>query len=155
MNEVIRITVPFDINRCSPNHRLHYLARARLMAAARQAGRLAWMAAGSPQATVPVQVSLVLHRARAIDQGNAWAAAKGAIDGVFVDALTPDDGPKWVTLGSVVQETGRQWKGREECVFVVTAAERRPGTNPPVEGLEAAGRAVACPMSDCGKEPSR
>lgn len=114
------IRVRFDINRVSPNQRLHHMTRARLNRMAREAGRLAWAQAGRPTSSAPVTVDLILRRARAIDQANAWAAAKGAIDGVFVEALTPDDSPKYVRLGTVTQETGKAWKGREECVFVVT-----------------------------------
>lgn len=119
MSEAIRITCRFDVNRCSPNLRQHWRVRAKHTKAAREAGRQAWLEAGSPVASGPVRVSLLVRRARKLDQANLWSACKGLLDGVFVGALTPDDGERWVKLGSVTQESGKAWKLREECVLVV------------------------------------
>lgn len=107
------------MQRVSPNKRLHHMTRARLNRLARFAGEWGWAQAGRPRATGPVRVTLVLHRGRSIDQANAWAACKGALDGVFVNALTPDDSPRWLRLGEVIQEPGKEWRGRERAVFVV------------------------------------
>lgn len=119
--EIARITVPYDVQRLSPNLRLHFHERARRTKVARFLARRAWEQAGSPRATGPVRVSLLVRRGRSIDQQNVWCATKSICDGIFCAGLTPDDAPEWVTLGTVTQEPGRQWRGREEVVLIVEA----------------------------------
>lgn len=119
---VIRLVVPFNLQRCSPNRRLHHMAKARETRAAREAARCAWVAAGSPRLEGKVRVSVIVRRARPLDQANIWAACKGALDGIFVEGVTPDDGPEFVELGRVQQEVGKAWKGAEQVVFVIERA---------------------------------
>jgi hypothetical protein len=39
---------------------------------------------------------------------------------LFVEAITPDDGPEWLELGGVTLELDRQWVGNNaEVVFTV------------------------------------
>lgn len=114
------IVVPFDIGCLSPNRHLHHMERARLTKLARGTARLAWMQAGRPQAPGKVRVSMLVRRGRESDQQNLWSAAKAACDGIFCDALTPDDSPRWVEIGSLKQETGKRWSGnRAEVVFEI------------------------------------
>lgn len=119
-----RITVPWDVQRTSPNQRQHWRQRAKLTKLARDRARLAWAVAGRPQVpaeALPVRVSLIVRRARVIDEDNAISGSKALRDGLFNDALTPKDSQQFVKIGSVTFETGREWKGREECIFVVEA----------------------------------
>jgi len=118
----IRIVIPFDPNRTSENRvkSANRFSRSDLHGTAREVARAAWLAAGKPVATGPVRLSIHCRRGRSMDLGNIVGGCKPLIDGVFVDALTPDDGPKWLQrLGGVTQETGACWKGREEVVFTV------------------------------------
>jgi hypothetical protein len=113
------ITVPVDVGLTSPNLRRYWLIEARAKKAARTTAAWAWIAAGRPRAHGQVLVSVVVRRARAMDEGNVWAALKPVIDGLFVNALTPDDSPRWVKLGTLTQEISLRYRGREECVFRV------------------------------------
>jgi hypothetical protein len=121
---VTEITVHYDIRDLSPNLRLHWRARAKRTKQAREVARLAWIQAGKPTTDAPVRVSMIVRRARQMDQANLWSAAKACLDGVFVKAFTPDDGPKWLTLGEVRQESGKAWKERPEVIFII---QRRAG----------------------------
>lgn len=38
---------------------------------------------------------------------------------LFVRAITPDDGPKWLTLGEVRVESGKRWADAPEVEFIV------------------------------------
>jgi hypothetical protein len=118
----IVITVPCDPQRTSPNVLVRTpnpYAKGRRIKRARVMARLAWVAAGKPTSDGPVRVDVLIRRGRILDEQNAWSALKPHMDGIFVDGLTPNDGPAWVTLGTVTQETGKQWRGREEIVFTV------------------------------------
>lgn len=122
--KVAEITVNFDIGRTRENllRRKHWSYRSREMGAARLHAHCAWVLAGCPTSAGPVRVSLVIRRARAMDNANCWTAAKALLDGIFVKALTPDDSPKWVSLGELRQEISREHKGRESVVVIVEAA---------------------------------
>jgi len=62
---------------------------------------------------------MIVRRGRMIDQDNAIGGSKPLRDGIFNDGLTPDDSPKWVKLGGVEFEVGKQWKDRPEVIFIV------------------------------------
>lgn len=113
------ITVFVDPGLTSPNLRLHWRSRADRNRKAREAARWAWITTGQPRAKGPVLVSVTVRRARAMDEGNVWAALKPTLDGLLVDAITPDDSPRWVRLGTLTQEIQGRYRGREECVFHV------------------------------------
>ena len=123
MNDPIRFVILFDVARVSPNQRLNRWERNRR----NQAGRLnafnEWAHAGRPQVDCPVVVDVVIRRARALDHDNAVASLKPCLDGIFKDALTPDDSPRWLTLGEVRQETAKEWKGKEHVEFIVRPRE--------------------------------
>lgn len=124
MGDAIRILVHTDIGKLSPNLRIHWQERRRRAKVAAAAAVAAWLAAGSPVADGPVAVSLIIRRGRAMDADNAIASCKAVIDALFRRSrtgagVTPDDGPRWVHLGDVRQETGGQWRGREEVEVVV------------------------------------
>ena len=120
MNWPIIIEIPGDLqvtskNRLSLNHRKNW----RIASEARERARLAWLAAGRPKSTVPVRVDLIIYRARRVDQSNAWTAAQPYLDGCMSanrnqgQGVVPDDGEKWLTLGTVTQETGFCFKRKE------------------------------------------
>lgn len=120
--DCVQVVVPWDPITTADNRVrcLHHQARANLYRRAREAGRLAWLASGGERLTGPVRVSLHVRRARVCDLMNLWGGAKPVADGVFNDALLPNDGPEFLReLGPVTLERGKQWKGREECVFTV------------------------------------
>lgn len=133
MPELVRITVEFDLNRTNPNRMvsLHWSEKMRRKNLAIMMGRLAWRAAGCPKLTGVVRVEVTVRRARTMDAGNVWAAAKPLIDALFCGnrfaqdggAITLDDSPRYLRLGDVHFETSKQWKGREEVVFAVEEIE--------------------------------
>jgi isopropylmalate/homocitrate/citramalate synthase len=137
MSEPIRVVVPFDINRCSPNKRhsrdgtrdTH--ARRAQKNALIDAARWAWKAAGRPQAAGPVTYRVLVRRSAAIEDDNAIAACKAARDALFCGkrfaddggAITPNDTAAWVRFERLEQEVKRAFKGREEVVFEVYPRE--------------------------------
>lgn len=107
---------------------LHWRAQHRETLKARLAGFRAWVDGGCPRLEERVRVSVVVRRARALDPGNLSGAVKGVLDGVLVGvkrgevkltALLPDDSARWVESVTCSQETGREWKGREQVIVVV------------------------------------
>lgn len=126
------IIVSWDVQRTSPNQWNHWAERTRRNRAAKDTARLAWLEAGSPMATGPVVVEITVRRGREIDPDNALGGCKPLIDSLFKKAITPDDSRRWVSFRPVEQEAGRQWKGREEVLFVIReraaeAAAESPG----------------------------
>jgi hypothetical protein len=120
---VATITVYWDVQKSSPNRKsLNWRVNAAIASKAKRAGIDGWYAAGRPRSGVPVKVDVTIFRGRRIDAANAWAALKHVMDGIFVKALTPDDGEKWVRLGTLHQDTGDKHKGLETVVFQVTPA---------------------------------
>lgn len=115
----IRITVPFDPSLLSNNQRLHWAERQRRTRAVRDTARLCWLQAGSPQAAGPVRVSLIVRRGRKMDADNLLTGCKGAADALFKQAVTPDDGPRWLSWGEVEQETGKQYALKPEVIFII------------------------------------
>lgn len=121
------ITVPWDVSLTGDNktRRMHWAGVRKLSRRARELARMCWLEAGSPRFTGKVRVSILCRRGRQMDSGNIIGGCKPLLDGLFVAAITPDDRPKYVELGGVRQETGKQWQGREEVVFTVEALEPR------------------------------
>ena len=125
MDDEIRIWVRWDINRTSRNRMegLHWAEKRRLDRAATEAARIAWMIGGSPRIEVPVRVDIVIRRARKLDPDNALSGCRSLINGLFKDALTPDDSPEWLTIGEVRQETAGEHKHRESVEFIIRSKE--------------------------------
>ena len=128
MAEPVVIVVPLDINRLSPNARMHHLERARRTKVARAAARLAWTRAGEPVIAGPVEVSLLVRRERTIDRVNALLGWKAAEDGLCNRrkngyGVVEDDSAKFVRYGTVEFETGKRWRGREEVVVFIRPLE--------------------------------
>jgi hypothetical protein len=115
----IALKIHYDPQLLSPNLRLHWRQRAKRTQAAREAARLAWLAAGSPVSDAPVVLHAILRRARRIDDDNAWGCLKALRDGVFTDGVTPNDSPAWVSMGTLRQQAEKRWKGREEVIFII------------------------------------
>ncbi len=121
----IRIVIPWDVCRTAENRTRrggHWAQRAKLMKAARKLAADCWQAAGSPVSAVKVRVSVISRRGRVMDTCNVVGGLKPLLDGVFVKAMTPDDGPKWLELGGVTQITGKQWRDAPEVEFIIEAA---------------------------------
>lgn len=120
--ELARITVPWDVAKTADNRTRrggHWSQRHRVMKQARELARWCWLQADSPKAAGKVRVSLIVRRGRVMDTCNIVGGAKPLLDGLFTNAIVPDDSPKWLELGSVRQESGAVWKGKECVVFVV------------------------------------
>lgn len=109
-----------DPGRLSLNNGMHYQTRYRKQKAAKRAAHAAWMAAGRPRSEVPVIVDIVVRRGRSMDHDNIVSGLKGSIDGLFKDAITPDDSAKWVELGAIVLETGKRFADKPCVVFIVS-----------------------------------
>lgn len=116
---VAQISVSVDVQGASPNNRGHWRKLYRIKKAMREAAQWAWVAAGKPVSDVPVRYSILIRRARRIDGDNAIACCKPLIDGLFHKAVTPSDSGRWVTLGTVTQETGKKWKLAPEVVVTI------------------------------------
>lgn len=113
------ITVSCDINRLSPNGRLHWREKASRVKAARTRAYFAWKAADSPRFTTPVTVAIHVQRGRVIDADNALACCKPLIDGIFGGNATPDDSAQWVEFLPITFETGDKFRRRETVTFTI------------------------------------
>lgn len=118
---IARIVVRFDPARCCENRtrRMHWAQRSALFRQAKEVARLAWLAAGSPTAAGKVRASFVVRRARSLDVANLLGALKPILDGIFVGAVTPDDGPAFLEIGGLQQVISREWKRWEEVEVIV------------------------------------
>ena len=126
--EPIRIVVPFDIARCSPNLRLHWAERNSRNHRAKIAARVAWINAGKPTAEGKVRVSFLVRRGRRLDPDNLLAACKPVVDMLFNakrthGGITPDDSSRHIEIGRIGQETGARFKGHETVELIVEPIE--------------------------------
>lgn len=121
MSEVCRITVPCDPSSLSSNgiKKRKFREVLILKRNAWMVARNHWQKAGRPIAKGRVIVHITVRRGREIDIDNALSGLKSTIDGLFVGAITPDDGPKFVKYGLIEIETGAQWKANPEVEFIV------------------------------------
>lgn len=116
---LVRLVIGWDCSLSSQNTRNHWRTEYAVKRAARFIARETWRRQGAIQLGVPVRVSVVCRRGRALDLLNIPGACKSSLDGVFVGGLTPDDSPAWVQFGTVRQETGARWKADPQLEFVV------------------------------------
>ena len=118
---MIRITVPGDNGSLSPNRAggTHWSKTSKARKSAKNRALIAWQKAGRPvaQGPFPVRVEVTIRRGRVMDRDNALASLKAVIDGLFKGNVTPDDSTAYIALQIPVQETGKQWIGREEVEF--------------------------------------
>lgn len=110
-----RIVVPVDPVRLSHNARLSYWERAKMTKSDRGTARTMWQIAGSPVARRKVLVSVIVRRCNPLDPFNAWDGLKAAMDGLFNEALTPNDSAQWIEPGTVRWEE----KTRPEVEFII------------------------------------
>lgn len=115
------ISVAYDINRLSPNGRLHWREKAGRVKSARSMARIAWIRAGKPTWSVPVVVAIHVQRGRVIDADNALACCKPLIDGIFGGNATPDDSAQWVEFQPVTFETGDKFRRKETVAFTIAS----------------------------------
>jgi hypothetical protein len=117
--EICRLIIPVDANEQNPNKRRKLRDWIRAKMAHKHAAHVVWIAAGKPVSTSPVTVSVTIRRGRLLDEDNARASLKAVFDSLFKKAITPDDSPKWVKLGSLTQEVGSRWKAKPQIEIVV------------------------------------
>jgi hypothetical protein len=134
MIEPIRICVPYDLGRLTPNQRIHPQEQWRRQKALKMAAYFAYLQAGFRTLPGKVRVTLIVRRGRVIDPDNLAAASKHLIDALFCSrkkanrglGITPDDSARYVEYAPVQQETGAQWKGREQVEVIVEPLEAQP-----------------------------
>lgn len=126
--EICRLTIPIDVNTQNPNRRGKLRSWLQAKAAHKEAAHTMWLLAGKPKASSPVIVSVIIRRYRVLDEDNAWASCKAIFDALFnrnrhLYGITPDDSAKWVTLGTMTQETGGCWYCRPEVEVIVSTQQ--------------------------------
>jgi hypothetical protein len=121
----IELIVPWDPHRTSDNslRRKHWSVRSGEFKTAKTLARLMWARADWPKAAKKVRASFVIRRGRQMDPANVIGGLKPVIDGLFVCGITPDDNSRWLQIGSVTIETGKQWRDRPEIVVTVEEVE--------------------------------
>lgn len=119
MAELCRLIVPVDVNQMNPNRRGKLRDWIRTKTAHKKAAWGVWVQAGKPKAQTPVIVSVIVRRGKQLDEDNARASLKAVFDGLFKKAITPDDSPAWVKLGTLTQEIDKRWKYAAEVEIVV------------------------------------
>lgn len=122
MREPIRVTVAVDPHLASPNQRSRTFHKAaRIKATMREAAAWAWVGAGKPRARGPVNVTVTVRRGRAIDLDNALASCKPLIDGLFNDAITPDDSIAWIKSYTIKLDVAKKYADQPEVEFLAEA----------------------------------
>lgn len=126
MTQPLHITVRWDPATTSPNRLVGKKKGhiGRLVGSARQAAAEGYLLAGRPQIAGKVRVSLIVRRGRTMDDDGVWGGLKWCRDQLFNrtkygHGVTPDDSPRWFVGGGITWETGAQWKGREQVVYIV------------------------------------
>lgn len=123
---MIEVVIPGDAAELSPNRRLHWRTYANLKkkwrTSARLVGQNLW--GGKEPLDGLMQVSYIIRRARRLDPDNAASsgALKHILDGLVDAGLLVGDTAKHTIRGEVRQETGKQYKGKEEVVVIISPA---------------------------------
>jgi hypothetical protein len=123
MSEICRIKVPIDPAPMSANKRKHWSQMSRLKANAWQTARACWIEAGKPVASGQVIVHITARRARALDYDNLLSGCKALFDGLFVNAITADDSPKYLRIGHIEQIIKPEYKAAPSVEFIVETLE--------------------------------
>jgi hypothetical protein len=78
-----------------------------------------------------VRLHALIRRGRRVDDDNMWGALAPVRDALCNSrkdpagwGVTPDDTPQWVKIGSLEQEIGPQWTGKEEVLLVLEKRKR-------------------------------
>ncbi len=133
--EEVRLIVPWDPARLSPNLRLQPSERRRRERASAVAASFARRWAGDPRLEGPVVVRYVVRRARAMDDDNAEAALKHVRDALFNrkrngEGITLDDSPARLSSLGVTFEIAPRYKRREEVLVIATGFRKRASSWP-------------------------
>ena len=123
------VLVKYDVNRLSPNQRIHWRERSTRNKAAKLMAEWAWRAQGRPgfgAQDCPCWYHIVIFRGRRIDQDNAVAACKAILDGLFHGQILPDDSEKYAKLHGIEQMISKGWKGCEAVQVTVWSAKNAP-----------------------------
>jgi hypothetical protein len=120
---IARLVVHFDVALTSQNRKANTRQRMSARKASRLAGWEAWLEAGRPRSAVPVDVKLINCRTREMDELNFGGSCKGIIDGIFINGLTPDDTPKWVSFLKCEQRPHKSH--RADPTVIVEVYERQ------------------------------
>ena len=115
----IVVLVEFDPNRTSLNQPIHFRERHRRNLAANEFAKLGWMKAGKPRFNGLVVADVLVRRGRALDQDNILTGLKPVLDGLVRCGMLEGDSATLFRWRSVDQETGKAWRGREECIITL------------------------------------
>lgn len=127
--QVCKLILPLDANEMNPNQRRKLRDWIRTKARHNKTAWTIWFEAGRPVAKSPVTVSVTIRRGRLLDEDNARASLKAVFDGLFKNAITPNDSPQWVKLGTLTQEIAARWKLKPEIEIVVEESDAKPSTS--------------------------
>lgn len=129
---VAQVVVRGDISELSPNRRIHFRTRATRVKRWRDAA--AWTAKelGWKKTPRKVRLSWIIRHWRKSDhaQLHGTLALKSVEDGLVDAGIVPDDNEEFVVWGEVSQETGSQFRFREEVVCVIEVLEESNVTKP-------------------------
>lgn len=114
-------TIPVDVGLLSPNkYKRNWRARAAVTRAQRDDARMVWMGSGKPRAHLPVRIDAVIYRYGNLDPANRWACLKAVIDGLCIEALTPNDTQTWIRLGEIRLVSARRFARKPAVVITAT-----------------------------------
>jgi hypothetical protein len=120
MSEICRLVIPANLSKTNPNRATgHWAGLYRAKKALKADAEKIWLVAGRPRSKTPVRVNVIARCWQKMDRDNIVASLKACFDGLFKGAITEDDSPEWVTIGTVEQENGKQWRLRPEVEIIV------------------------------------
>lgn len=115
----MRIEIPFDPARLSPNKNLHWAKERRIRHESYLLARAAWRHIGRPRSKFPVEVRVTVYRSRNMDGDNALRGCKGITDGLFKDAITPDDSPRWLRFERIRIVRAKEYRLNPKVVYEI------------------------------------
>lgn len=116
---ICTITIPFDPQPLAQNKRGHWSNHHKLQQHSKWLAQRAWEESGCPVVYEPVRVRVTVCRGRTIDPDNCLSGLKHVFDGLFKDAITPDDSDAWVSYEPIKQQSGKQWKFEPQVIVEV------------------------------------
>lgn len=122
---MIEFAIAGDCAELSLNKRLFYLKRARLNRKWRETASLLYRSNGHGEFAGKVRVSFVLRRGRRLDPHNAMStgAIKAVLDGLVDAGMVPDDTDQYLEIGSVRQETAKEYRHFPELLVQIEEAD--------------------------------
>lgn len=115
--------IPGDIvKELGPNALMsaHWAEKGRRVERWKLAAWLVWREAGAVQFDRRVHITFCIRRGRTVDQDNALASCKAALDGLRgPERMIPDDSEKWIASLSVIVTSGKVYRENPEVLVSV------------------------------------